>query len=199
MLVAAVVDVDPRWTGCSALAVSAGASPEVSVPQASTSAAELTRTFTSAVNGYRMSFPGDWTVVAASKPSRPGRPSTDAMTDKFLSPQTRAVYVTSEALPAGWTDDQWVTTRFRRLARARCLSASRRETSWVPVTVGGHPGGMLGGDFGCSFSKVLVFLDHRVYVFNAMPDPFHVNTDIFDQGLFAAMLASVELTPETAP
>ena len=184
-------------TGCTAHADSPAPSTRPSTTPVPSSPAALTETFVSHVNGYQMSYPEDWTVVAATKPTRANKPDTDASVDKFQSPQTRAIYVKSEPIPTGETEDEWVAD-FLPGPDAEMPQCFPPRQEWIPITVDGNKGGLLGGDFGCSFTQAVVFAGGRAYIFDAMPDPAHVNTDIFDQGLFDQMLASVRLTPQTA-
>jgi hypothetical protein len=152
-----------------------------SVPSLSRS--PLSETFTSSVHGYSMAYPDGWNAVAARTP--------DAE-DVFQSGTARNVTVTSEVLPAGWTDDEWAADFLLTDGGSRKRDCFPPRAQWLPVEVGGRPGGLVGGDFGCYLTQAIVFVDHRAYIFTAIPD---LPTDIFDQGLFEQMLATVTFTP----
>jgi hypothetical protein len=171
------------------------ASP-VPVPPAS---APLTRTFVSPVHGYTMSYPQSWTVVPATRPWRHGTDGGDiAVVDRFESPGRPVVDVASQPLPPGWTDAQWFADFLPSpgdVAEPQCFPP---RAQWESLTIDGHAAGWHGGDFGCSFTQAVVIVDHRAYVFTAMPDPTAVSTAVFDAGLLRDMLASVRLHPQDA-
>ena len=171
----------------------AAASPSPSPSTSVTATETVDLKYSSALNKYTMSYPEGWTVVAGKKAWVSGQDPA-ASQDVFQSPEKRAVTVVSQKLPAGWTTAKWYASFLPAkgtVAMPQCFPGPKE---WLPVTVDGHSGGLLGGDFGCSFTEAIVLANGRAYVFNAVPDRNQANTDIFDQGLFNQILASVHLT-----
>lgn len=157
----------------------------------------LTHLYTSAFNGYSMRYPDGWTVKGGTKPWVHGQDSSDSA-DVFQSPGKPAVSVVSQRIPKGWSAARWIEDFLPGAGEVAMPSCFPPPSEWLPVTVDGHDGGLLGGDFNCSFTEAIVIADGTAYVFNAMPDPNAVSTKIFDQGLFNELLGSVQLAPESS-
>ena len=151
----------------------------------------MTQPFVSTVHGYSATYPADWTARGATKASQP---------DWFRAgkPRTPAITVASEALPAGMTEDAWLTQYLGDATNARYPECFPPPDQWHAVTVDGHAGGIFGGLYQCQFTRAVVVVERRAYVFNAMPDPSAYTPNLFDSGLLQDFLATVRLTPETA-
>ena len=161
--------------------------PPATSPLVTPTRPALDLTFTSAVHDYVMAYPDGWTVAASSTTNAP---------DTFSSPTAQTISVSSEALPDGWSEDRWAADFLLTDGGARARDCFPPRDQWLPVDVGGHPGGLLGGDFGCYLTQAVVFVDHRAFIFSAVPE---LPTGLFDQGLFEQMLASVRFTAATGP
>jgi hypothetical protein len=160
---------------------------------------KLTGPHVSKVYGYSMSFPAGWRVIPATQPWPYGQDIAGAgRRDRYQSPGAAVVFVSSQQLPRGMTDQQWLTQflpKSGEVAEPQCFQPPAR---WDPVTVDGHPGGIHGGDFACGFTEAVVIADHRAYVFTAQPNPAHWTGEIFDMGVLTPMLASVHLFAPTS-
>jgi hypothetical protein len=200
---ALMVAVPVVLSGCSVQAAHTGPSPSTApVPApASTSPdsqAGLSRSFTSTLYGYTMSYPEQWTVVSGTQPWQDDS-SAPGVGDLFQSPDTRTVSVVSQPIPETTTDDQWIADYLPAPGTASMPQCYPPKDQWTSTTVDGHSGGILGGVMWCGFTRVIVIADHRAYLFNAVPDPAHLTADVFDQSLLNDLLASVRLTPGDAP
>jgi hypothetical protein len=193
--VVVVLAVLPGWSVLGRTPAPAGPAP---TPKHSTLA--LPQTHRSPLYGYQMSFPVGWTLVPGRKAwtfTGPDRGPTSE--DRYQSPGKPAIFVSSQRLPAGMTDAQWLTDYLPApndpsVAMPQCFPP---RSPFTPVVIDGHAGGIDGGDYGCSFTEAVVIANHVAYVFTAQPDPDHVNTAIFDMGVFGPMLASVQLFAPT--
>ena len=184
----------PRWHTV-ATPSSPTPTPTSSPSEQESGEPSLTHLYTSAFNGYSMRYPDGWTVKAGTKPWVHGQDSSDSA-DVFQSPGKPAVSVVSQRIPKGWSAARWIQDFLPGAGEVAMPSCFPPPSEWLPVTVDGHDGGLLGGDFNCSFTEAVVIVDGTAYVFNAMPDPNAVNTKIFDQGLFNELLGSVQLAPQ---
>jgi hypothetical protein len=153
----------------------------------------------SAVYRYSAVAPAGWTYRAGSKPWAYGADQGAAgVQDAYRSPTSPAtIFVTSQSLPPGMTQATWLTKFLpgSSAAMPSCFPATAAVWAQDRVLVDGHPGGMWGGQRGCSFTEVVVFAGDRVYDISAQPDPSKVNTDIFDNAVLTPFLASMRLTP----
>ena len=77
---------------------------------------------------------------------------------RFSSPTAQTITVSSEALPDGWSEDRWAADFLLTDGGARARDCFPPSDQWLPVDVGGHPGGLLGGDFGCYLTQAVVFV-----------------------------------------
>lgn len=162
-------------------------------------ASALPKTFVSSLYGYSMSYPEDWTVTAGTEPWQVGQDIGGAgRRDRFQSTSTDAVFVVSQDIHQMNPTTQWIPSYLPDPSSVAMPTCFPPYAQWEAITIDGHAAAMHGGDYGCSFTEVIVIVDQRAYVFSAQPDPDHVNTRIFDQGLLSRMLASVKLTPQTA-
>jgi len=153
----------------------------------------------SSVHKYTAVAPVGWTFQSASKQWPVGAdPSAAGIRDSFRSPSSPAtIFVSSQALPQGMTQTQWLTNFLpgSGVARPSCFPATAALWDQNRVVVDGRTGGTWGGAEGCSFTEVVVFSGNRVYDISAQPDPAKVNTDIFDNAVLTPFLASMRLTP----
>ena len=155
-------------------------------PTPSATRSPLGETLTSPRHGYAIDYPSGWTAVAAADASQP---------DRFRSPTGATISISSEQLAPGQTDDEWVADYLPGAGGARRRDCFPPRDQWLPVDVGGVTGGLLAGDFGCYLTEAVVFVDHRVYVVDAVPE---LPTGLFDQGLLEQMLASVRFLPPSS-
>lgn len=153
----------------------------------------------SSVHKYTAVVPVGWTFQAASKQWTVGAdPSAAGVRDSFRSPSSPAtILVSSQVLPRGMTQTQWLTNFLpgQGVARPTCFPATPALWNQSRVVVDGRTAGTWGGTEGCSFTEVVVFSGNRVYDISAQPDPAKVNTAIFDNGVLTPFLASMRLKP----
>jgi hypothetical protein len=151
----------------------------------------------SRVHAYHAVGPAGWSLTLGSRPWAGDAGAHDqGVADVYRSPDSPAVLlVASQVLQRGTTREKWLTEYLPGpgVSRPECFPSSASTWSANPVTVDGRTGGEWGGDFGCSFTEVVVFSDTRAYVITGQPDPDRVNTDIFDQGVLQTFLSSLHL------
>ncbi|HTY72982.1 MAG TPA: hypothetical protein VMI11_11240 [Actinomycetes bacterium] len=157
----------------------------------SASRTPLTQQFTSPLFGYSIAYPSGWTVTSGMKAwtDPEGDPPS---VDVFQSPGKARFLVVSQPLPRGWSALRWERQVDEPGTLARCFPAPGR---WKTVTVDGHQGGILGGDYGCFFTKAVVVANGRGYLFTGQAGPtmdFSGST-IFDRTLFDEMVDSISL------
>ena len=141
----------------------------------------LDQTYTSRLAGYSINHPGDWTVTEATKPWTTGY-DTMSFSDRIGGAST--IYGTSMKLPAGTSFVTWFAAYDADRAKV-CAAASDNEDIVVDNVIGRL-------DVHCptTYLEAVVPKDGRVYVFT-MFQPF-------SRPLFASLLDTVRLTPETA-
>ena len=158
----------------------------------SVSRASLTQHFTSKLFRYTIAYPSGWTAVSGTKPwtdPEGAQPSVDV----FQSPGKARFVAVSQPLPHGWSALRWEREVDQPGSLARCFPAPGK---WKTVTVDGHQGGILGGDYGCFFTKAVVVANGRGYLFTGQASPTmdFSGPTIFDEALFDQMVASIHLT-----
>jgi hypothetical protein len=183
---------------------SSGGSP-TSQPSASSAPAaselpQLTEDFTSTQHGYTIKYPPHWTVMAATKPwpfGSEGDHADDATADTFRSPSSSGLVVSSQALPAGMTEDKWFAAYLTGTSplHPECNPA---RAQWEPITIAGVDAGVHGGLQGCSFTEAVAVVAGRAYVFTAYPNLDAPSGVIFNRALLDALLATVVFQPENA-
>ena len=195
--------------GCSATGASLTPTASASAPTEQASASEATtaselpqfmQDFTSAQHAYTIKYPPGWTVTAATRPwpfGSEGDHEGDATADTFRSPSSSGLVVSSQALPAGMTEDQWFAAYLTGASpvHPECNPA---RAEWEPITIAGHAAGVHGGLAQCSFTEAIAIVAGRAYVFTAYPYLDAPSSVIFDRALLDALLATVVFHPEDA-
>jgi hypothetical protein len=142
----------------------------------------LDRSYTSAIAGYAIDHPKDWTVTPSSKAWTSGY-DTQSVSDKIGT--APSIYATSTRLPAGTTFETWYAAYDADRAKGTCGTAAREEN----IAVDGVPGHL---DIHCPtyYIEAVVSKGGRVYVMT-MYTPY-------TRPLFESLLATVRLTPASA-
>jgi hypothetical protein len=166
-----------------------GPAPEASPPA-------LTQTFTSDLYGYTISFPSTfWTATAGTALWVPGvTPGTVGWSDTFLPPSTiNGFRAASAIVPAGVTtlDDPRIQN-ITAYGGGECGPAS---STLGDIVIDGQTGKVR---FSCEEIEATVFVGGRMYLFTLFLDTLPPYTTAGGRALFEAMIASVQLTPETA-
>ncbi len=155
--------------------------------------------FTSRVHGYDVTYPPGWRVLPATTAWSAGKDEgAPGVADQFSSPDGGQINVWSQALPAGTSDARWITGYLPASGEVAMPACFPAPGAWEPVLVDGHRGGIFGGDYGCSFTAVVVIVDKRAYLIKAFPVAGHVTTAIFDRHVLDGFLGSLRLHPEQA-
>jgi hypothetical protein len=151
----------------------------------------LSQTFTSERHGFSMSYPAGWDATPASAPwttpAQPdfGMPDGDFVFDRALRDHL-FVGAVSRPLAAGEVE-QWAVDRLNAMA-----SADECELPLEPITIDGSAGQLCG-------SIAATSAGDRGYLFalyRSGDDPSAVA--VYDDAFFRSVLATVQLTPETA-
>jgi hypothetical protein len=158
--------------------------------------------FTSSRYGYSMCVPPDWAVTPGVVPWAPitSDPDANAAEDRFVAPfgDTSALIVTSTLLPPDMTEDQWFASYVADLPAGWPKECWPDRAGWGTVTVDGHPAAMHGGMPQCNFTEVITFVDGRIYVIAATPNPNAIVDRVFDWGRLYAFIDTVKLDPAAA-
>jgi hypothetical protein len=178
------------------------ASPSPSEAASPSPSSDGTVAFTSPRHGYRIRYPGTWTVTPATAPWPQGTAAAsppDPMLDVFVDPASSDTFVVvSQPLPSSTTPDAW-------LAAYEASAPSMPPVCWPApdkmekTSIDGQPAyihgvrGIAGGAAGCEFTEAVTFAGGRVYEFTV-----YFTTTAFDRGAFDALLASVTLDPSSA-
>jgi hypothetical protein len=158
---------------------------------AGTTPLPLSRTFVSPRDHYAMAYPDGWTVTPASRAWSGSLEASDpGVSDVFRSSGHAAVAVASQRLPLGWTEARWFSEFLPPAAQTAVPRCFPPREKWESVTMGTHPAGLHGGDFGCSFTQVVAIIDRTAYVVTAMPEEGQVTSAVFDAGLLRRMLGT---------
>jgi hypothetical protein len=171
-----------------------------SLPAATSSAlVRLTAEFKSTQHGYAIKYPATWTATAATAPwvfGEDGDVPGDATTDLFRSPATAGLVVSSQALLAGMTEEDWFAAYLQDPGiHPECFPP---RADWEPITIGGQPAGVHGGLAACLFTEAVAVVDGRAYVFTAYPNLEVSVRSVFDRALFDLFLSTVEFHPGDA-
>jgi hypothetical protein len=157
----------------------------------------LSKAFTSRVNGYSISYPGDWKVVTATETWPTGSPNfnpDDPSVDSFSGPNL-AIYVASQKIASGVSPAQWLD---RYMSDAALDFSNRPDCATVktqPIVVDGATGSM---NYSCSVVLIdaVVTAGGRAYVFS-------LQGDTLDKAWLLDLLKTVKLDPagaiDTAP
>jgi hypothetical protein len=178
---------------------SASGAPSVGTSATESPTVASGQTYTSHVLGYQMSYPQGWTLVdRATKPWVHGHDSDKERTgtiDRFTSPQQAEFTVSSQAVPPGWTEQEWLQNYIGDLFESfpRCWP---KAILWPKVTIDGQTARLHGKDPFCNFTEAVAIAGGRAYVFRASPGP--TCCSMFDPALWDAFISSVKLKPELA-
>jgi hypothetical protein len=165
-------------------------------PAPEASPAALTQTFTSDLYGYAIGFPSTfWTATAGTVLWVPGvTPGTEGWSDTFLPPSTiNGFRAASAIVPAGVTtlDDP----RIQDITDYRAGECGPASSTLGDILIDGQTGKVR---FSCEEIEATVFVGDRMYLFTLFLDTVPPYTTSGGRALFEAMMASVQLTPETA-
>jgi len=165
---------------------SAGSSP------GSSGLPPLSKTFTSTVNGFSISYPDGWKVVTATQ-SWPTGSTTfnpdDRSVDSFSGPNL-AIYAVSQKLATSGSQTQWLD---KYLSDAKLEFSNRPDCAVVktePIVVDGATGVM---NYSCSIVLIdaIVTSGGRGYVFS-------MQGDSVDKAWVLDLLKTVKLNPQAA-
>ena len=155
--------------------------------------------FESQRDGYSIRHPVAWTVAAATAPwpYPPGADYPKGAIDEFLPapPDPGDFVVTSQAIPAGVSDDAWFTAYIQDPFRNGCFPA---RAQWQSITIGGHAAGVHGDMTQCNFTEAVAIVGGRAYVFTATPNKTTISGVIYPRNLFDALLSTVVFEPQKA-
>jgi hypothetical protein len=152
----------------------------------------LSKTFTSKVNGYSISYPDGWKVVEATRTWPTGSFTfnpDDRSVDSFSGPNL-AIYAVSQKLATSSSPTQWLDTY---LSDAALEFSNRPDCAVVktePIVVDGATGVM---NYSCSIVLIdaIVTSGGRGYVFS-------LQGDSVDRAWMLEVLKTVKLHPESA-
>jgi hypothetical protein len=148
--------------------------------------------FTSARFGYSIRIPADWTQIPGTQPSLYGEENNtldDPKDDQFNGPDPIALVVTSQAIPAGMTDDAWLGPDGPCPGcPAECWPPHK---DWEQITIDGHAAILHGGLPGCDITRAVAFVDGRAYELVAFGNRHYPTQEVFDRGLFDDLMATV--------
>jgi hypothetical protein len=138
---------------------------------------------------YQMSYPARWTLKSATSSWLGGPRSArgGSNVDEYHSPGPSAMIVSSQEVPAGMTDRQWLR---------EYNTSGETGTCWPPIAqwqttkIAGHTAWMHGGLSWCNFIEAVTFVNGRAYVFTGSGSSHCCRR--FDQGLFMDFLATVK-------
>lgn len=153
----------------------------------------MTEPYVSALHGYSITLPADWSATPASQPwSPPAWKLGDSSAPfDFLGQEDQPPWVraASAPLPEGLPDvNHWID-EYLTFGDPSCVPP--RETQ-EPITIDGAPG-RLWDD--CSEVEATVVLEDRVYMFTLYLDSDQVTNG---RELFDALAATIDLRPEDA-
>jgi hypothetical protein len=152
----------------------------------------LSKTFTSTVNGYSMSYPDGWKVVTATQSWTTGSTTfnpDDHSVDSFSGPNL-AIYAVSQKLATSGSPTQWLD---KYLSDAKLEFSNRPDCAVVktePIVVDGATGVM---NYSCSIVLIdaVVTSAGRGYVFS-------MQGDSVDKAWVLDLLKTVKLNPQAA-
>jgi hypothetical protein len=154
----------------------------------------LAESFTSTLYGYSVEYPsGVWAVTAGTRVWIPGMPAGSA-SDRFEpSPGSDGFRATSALIPDGVTPDAtWIGQNITDIGGECSPPSSTLGT----IVIDGHEGRIRTS---CHEVEATVILDSRIYMFTFFDIDFGgPYSTAGARALFEAMMASVQLTPETA-
>jgi hypothetical protein len=162
-----------------------GPAPEASPPA-------LTGSFTSTLYGYSIDFPDAfWTATAGTAVWDPSA-SIDGFSDTFLPPSTNNGFrATSGVIPAGVVVDDWIAENVTG-TDGECAPA---RSTLGNIVVDGATGKVR---ISCEEVEATVVVGDRLYLFTLFLDSGEPYSTAGSRALFEAMIATVQLTPETA-
>ena len=154
------------------------------------SAPPLSQTFTSERHGFSMSYPAGWDTMPASAPWTTGYPNFGMPEGDFVFDARLAdhLFIAAASRPLGADDPaQWPATTLTEMA-----GADECPLPLQPITIDGSAGQLCG-------SIAATSAGDRGYLFalyTSGDDPSAVAA--YDDAFFRSVLATVQLTPETA-
>ena len=158
--------------------------PVVNSPSPTPSETELSQTFRSSVNKYSIAHPAGWTVKLARQPGQE---------DVLRAPDGSGWRISSEQIPQGMTDDQWL----RAYARPGNGLSTNTEvcfpslSDYGHVDIGGHQGLVRGGINPCNQTQAVVIVGNRAYEFTATPSLRGWTDQVYNRDTFNQILATV--------
>ncbi len=170
-----------------------GGSPASSTRPTLSEAPVATSSFTSPTYGYTVSYPKGWTVTRATTAWTNGKNGLGdpGVSDIFQSPGKPRVLVAAQQIPSGWTTARWEADFMPNPVPSQQAACFPSPKDWAPVTVAGHPGGLLGRVSWCGFTEGVVLIGGRAYVIRGEPAPGSLTADTFDMGVLTTMFESM--------
>ena len=174
-----------------------GPGPTLASPSPGTTPAATGVAFTSAMHGYRFSYPAGWTATPATAPWPEGAeapaPPSDEL-DVFSDPTGAQTFVVVSQSLGTTTSDVWLAA-YEQSAPQMPAMCWPSPDQMEHATISSQPAWIHGGVAPCGFTEAIVFAGGRVYELTG----YVRRTDqVFDRALFDAIVATIVLDPAFA-
>ncbi len=183
----------------SALPSSAAASPKPTIapsnptptPTAAPSAATVPTTFTSALYGYSLTVPANWTTIQATVAwdGVSGLSHDARESDQFIDSSARSAWANVAPTKGGLADvvSQTISDTVKYHGDT-CPDAPEAQHN---IRIGGEPGVLLEWNCGILINNAITVHDHVAYLFGMRDLGVHAAADPDDRAALQAMLDSV--------
>ena len=161
-------------------------------PAPTASPPALTGTFTSDVYGFSLKVPSGWTAARAKTPWNPAGNWSDDELDWVNAPSASGAFrVVSAVVPDSRVIEDWIVQNMTMSSDPGCAPA---RATLAPISIDGRTGAL---QTACDQVEASVVVGRRVYLFTLWAGEGTSYTSSA-RALFEALMATVQLTPDTA-